>query len=213
VRSTSDLTSAALIREAAMRLFAERGQAAVTIRDIAADAGVSPSLVIHHYGSKERLKQAVDATVTEAFSELIGGFVEPTAGDFSAMSIAATFADHLGGDTAVPAYIRRLLVDGGPPAQALFSALFDATLRLLGKLDESGLTQPSADARARAAFLLVNDLGVLMLRTQIAAVLGVDPFSRPGLARWSETVMQVYTGGVFSFPAANQITESELGHD
>ena len=43
-----------------MRLFARRGAAAVTIRDIAAEAGVSPSLVIHHYGSKQGLREAVD---------------------------------------------------------------------------------------------------------------------------------------------------------
>ena len=43
-----------------MRLFAQRGAAAVTIREVAAEAGVSPSLVIHHYGSKEGLREAVD---------------------------------------------------------------------------------------------------------------------------------------------------------
>lgn len=47
-----------------MRLFAERGAAEVTIRDIAAGAGVSPSLVIHHYGSKEGLRAAVDERAT-----------------------------------------------------------------------------------------------------------------------------------------------------
>lgn len=36
----------------ARRLFAERGYAAVSIRDIAAEAGVSPALVIKHVGSK-----------------------------------------------------------------------------------------------------------------------------------------------------------------
>lgn len=43
-----------------MRLFAERGAAGVTIRQIAAEARVSRSLVIHHYGSKDGLKAAVD---------------------------------------------------------------------------------------------------------------------------------------------------------
>lgn len=40
---------------AARRLFAERGYTAVTIRDIAAEAGVSPGLVIKLTGSKAEL--------------------------------------------------------------------------------------------------------------------------------------------------------------
>lgn len=39
----------------ASRLFAERGYAAVSIRDIAAEAGVSPALVIKHVGTKAAL--------------------------------------------------------------------------------------------------------------------------------------------------------------
>lgn len=44
-----------LIAASAKSLFEERGFAAVTVRAIAADAGVDPSLVIRHFGSKEAL--------------------------------------------------------------------------------------------------------------------------------------------------------------
>jgi hypothetical protein len=50
----------------------------------------------------------------------------------------------------------------------------------------------------RAAFLMVNDLAVLLLREQIAAVLGVDPLSPDGLARWAEVVIAVYRDGIFT---------------
>lgn len=43
------------IRDAAVRLFAERGYAGTSVRDIAGDAGVDPALVIRHFGSKEGL--------------------------------------------------------------------------------------------------------------------------------------------------------------
>ena len=75
----ADLTAAARIRETAMGLFAERGVAAVSVRDVAEAAGVSPSLVIHHYKSKEGLKAAVDeratAAVIDAVAELGEGGV------------------------------------------------------------------------------------------------------------------------------------------
>lgn len=47
-----------------MRLFAERGIADVSVRDIGEAAEVSSSLVIHHYKSKEGLKAAVDERAT-----------------------------------------------------------------------------------------------------------------------------------------------------
>lgn len=43
------------IRDSATRLFAEHGFAATGVRDIAAAAGVDPTLVMRHFGSKEGL--------------------------------------------------------------------------------------------------------------------------------------------------------------
>jgi len=43
------------IAEAARRQFAELGYDRTTIRSVAAEAGVDPSLVIHYYGSKHQL--------------------------------------------------------------------------------------------------------------------------------------------------------------
>ncbi|WP_432009750.1 TetR family transcriptional regulator [Streptomyces sp. HD1123-B1] len=47
------------IQRAARRAFTRQPYAEVTIRGIAADAGVSPSLVVKHFGSKERLFNSV----------------------------------------------------------------------------------------------------------------------------------------------------------
>ena len=48
-----DLTAKARLRDAALRLFAERGIEATPVRDIANAAGVSGGLVRPHFGSKE----------------------------------------------------------------------------------------------------------------------------------------------------------------
>ena len=61
--SREDLTTRARIRDAAVDLFARDGFAHVTVRRIATEAGVSPALVIHHFGSKEGLRAACDAHV------------------------------------------------------------------------------------------------------------------------------------------------------
>ncbi|WP_207453962.1 TetR/AcrR family transcriptional regulator [Desertivibrio insolitus] len=44
-----------VIASAARRLFTERGYAGTTVRDIAGEASVDPSLVIRHFVSKEQL--------------------------------------------------------------------------------------------------------------------------------------------------------------
>ena len=61
---SADLTAAARIRDAAIEQFGRHGFG-VSIRAIAEAAGVSAGLVIHHFGSKDGLRQACDAYVAE----------------------------------------------------------------------------------------------------------------------------------------------------
>lgn len=206
----SDLTAAATIREMAMQLFAERGAAQVTIREIASAAGVSPSLVIHHFGSKDGLKDAVDVRATALVERFVAELVDPSQGGSTATSLAAVFAERFEQEPVLPAYIRRLLVDGGPAAESLFRSLFDATLSGLASLEELHLVRPAVEARVRAAFLLVNDLAVVLLRDQLRAVLAIDPLTRSGMTQWTSQVLDVYTHGVFALGEADPPTSGAL---
>lgn len=58
------------IRAAAYGLAAESGLRAITIREVAERAGLSPGLVLFHYGSKELLMQAVLNCVLETTTAL-----------------------------------------------------------------------------------------------------------------------------------------------
>ena len=196
---SADRTAAAIIRDTAMRLFAERGVTAVSIRDIAGEAGVSASLVIHHYRTKDGLQAAVDARAVEWTSDLLRGLTESPE-SLGGASIGAALSEAVRAEPALVGYLRRLLVDGGATAEPLFRALFEVTVAGLDDMQAAGIARPAADPAARAAFLLVNDLALILLRDQVAAVLGVDPFGRDGMARWSEAVLEVYTRGVFDVP-------------
>lgn len=63
---------AAAILEAATDLFAERGPAATSIRDIAARSNVNHGLVFRHFGTKEQLVGAVLDHLGANLSTLLG---------------------------------------------------------------------------------------------------------------------------------------------
>ena len=195
-----DLRAAAVIREVAMRLFADRGAAAVTVREIAAAAGVSPGLVMHHYGSKDGLKDAVDRRAVAFFEEMLGELARIGQEGGSA-SLAELFVARLEDEPVMVEYVRRLLLDGGEAADALFVKLFDATAAGMRSLVDAGVVRPALDERIRTAFLLANDLSLVLLRRQIARVTGTDPLTGEGLVPWTAAVMDVYTGGIFAAPA------------
>ncbi len=200
VAGEADLTAKANIRNAALRLFAERGHDAVTVREIAAAAGVSPALVVHHFGSKEGLRAAVDRYAAQAFDSLFEmderDLAEALTGD-NLVSVAEMFARAFPHGSPLPAYLRRLLLDNDPAGAALFGRWYALTRRLLDSMTEMGVARPGEDPAVRAAFLLVNDLSLVLLRNQIAAAIGVDPLTPEGVTRWAKEVTAVYLRGAF----------------
>lgn len=194
-----DRTSRAVIRDEALRLFAERGPDAVTIRDIAAAAGVSPALVIRHYAAKDGLRAAVDDHLMLAFEAMLAPVAGPGGSD-RLPGLVDAVVRHLPPGSPIPGYLARLLVDGGPAASALFGRLYALSRETLAGLVTAGLADDGGDPAARAVFLLVNDLAVLMLRARVADVLGVDPLSADGMRRWGEQVLSIYGGGLTAAP-------------
>ncbi|ART70250.1 TetR family transcriptional regulator [Mycobacterium dioxanotrophicus] len=199
-----DRTARARIRDEALRLFAERGADAVTMRDIAAAAGVSPALLIRHYGSKDGLVAAVDdhvvatleALLTEATSRPSDDALEPSA----VPTLVDSLATHLPADSPIPAYLSRLLTAGGTVASAVFAQLYGISRTALDAMVAGGVADAGADPAVRAAVLMANDLAVLMLRPRLTEVLGVDPLEHDGMSRWAAEVFAIYRNGLRAGP-------------
>ncbi len=203
-----DLTGSARIRDAAMHLFAERGFAATSIRDIAAQAGVSSSLVVHHFGTKARLKDAADARLITGLTQMLADLTaadSPTSAEAFG-SIAQTLRD----EPDLLAYLRRMLVDGGEAATSLFLGIVEALASELAAQEAAGIVLPSVDPRTRAVFLIVNDLGAIVLRDLVERALGVDPFSAAGIQQWGAVVMEAYTRGVYASPPAPEADRPDV---
>jgi AcrR family transcriptional regulator len=164
---------------------------------------VSPALVIRHYQSKDGLRGAVDDHVARVLGAVLADMTASPDGPFTPAALpalAGAVTSRLPPGSPVPAYLRRMLISGGPAAASLFRKLHAASERTLAELARQGVADDGGDPPARAAFLLVNDLAVLILRDRLADVLGTDPLSPGGIRRWGAQVLSVYRGGLAARP-------------
>ena len=185
MRSASDLTARARIRDTALARFGADGIAGTSVRAVAADAGVSAALVLHHFGSKEGLRQACDEHVLEAVRA--GGDA-----DISALG------EMLGAATPLRRYLARALLDGTDAATTLFTEIVDRTEEWLAQGEAEGWVRPSSDARARAVTYVSWLLAPLVLGDQVGRLLGGDPAETTTAVRGARAGLEMLTGGLFA---------------
>lgn len=70
-RRSADETRSEIL-DAAQRRLADGGPDALRLQDIARDVGISHPAILHHFGSREGLMQALEARVTSALTEEVG---------------------------------------------------------------------------------------------------------------------------------------------
>ncbi len=161
MRSVDDLTAAARIRDAAIAQFGENGFG-VGVRAIAKAAGVSPGLVIHHYGSKDGLRKACDEFVAETVRETKSESLKTSdpAAWFSAIAEIEEYAPMM-------AYLVRSMQSGGDLAKVLWRTMIDNAEQYIDEGVRAGTLKPSRDPKARARFLAITGGGGFMLYLQM----------------------------------------------
>jgi len=190
---TEDATAAARIRDAAIALFGEHGFDRTSVRQIATDAGVSAALVIHHFGSKEGLRQACDDWLV---TRLIG---ERTRS--SGPEIAATMREWLDEPERFRVYIdyfTTMLADGTEGGNRLFDRLVRDTAAMLDAGVEDGSMHESSDPEMRALLVTIYGLAPLLLRDQLARSLGTPLASAAAIRRMTRPALELYTHGLYT---------------
>lgn len=140
----------AALLAAADHLFGQKGPDAVSVRDIAAKAGLMPTLVHRYFGSKDELIRQVLRLHVATFREAAGPTVDAHA---VVRSMFAVMAQN-------PAYLRTvayILLEGHEPTDFLTKA------GMVSKLVEALTPVYGQDAPLEAAILVSQMVGWLLL--------------------------------------------------
>jgi AcrR family transcriptional regulator len=188
-RAAEDLTARARIRDAALRLFAERGMDGATIRDIARAAGVSGGLVRHHFGSKDGLRAACDSYALDQIMQI----KEQAVLDGQIGSVGFMSAAH---PTVLLTlrYFARSLVDGTPAASSMFDEMVELTQAWLAQHHPGEIS----DLRGFAAIFVAMETGLLAMHDQLSRSLGADIFTPAGHLRMTRAKIDFYSQSLLS---------------
>lgn len=187
-----DKTTLARIRDAAIARFPKDGLNGTTIRAIAEDAGVSPGLIIHHFGSKDALLRACDEYVVHLMAETKANSLRTGSfGESSALAAAYQLAE------TPLRYLAWTLGSGTDASARLFDDLVDEAAELLVQAKGTIGGTIHGDPRKQAAVLVAIQLSGLIMHDHLSRVFGVDVLSPQGLIATAPYTLQIFSGDLF----------------
>jgi AcrR family transcriptional regulator len=205
-----DRSTRARIRDAAIECYAGFGVGGTTARKVAKRAGVSPGLVIHHFGSMDGLRTACD----EHVAAVIRHTKEQAIGAGLRLDVAAAWRDadmgHLGG------YLATVLVDDSAAVARLVDELAADAAGYLAQGIETGQIRPIDELDRVAVILTLWSLGGLVLHDHMRRLLGVDP-TDPGfgndasVAAYVRPAMEILGEGIFTDTFAANVRNAVAG--
>ncbi len=192
-----DLTGRARLRDTAIEAFAAQGFD-VSLRAIAARAGVTAGLVRHHFGSKEALRAECDATVLERYRRMKEDSLEA-----SPQQVFNHLPSSREGGVLI-LYILRSVRDGAQAGTQFTEQLIEEALTLLDRSVQRGLIVPSRNEPARARFLVLQSLGALVLHFALNPSQDPEDFStvmQEYYAQVALPTLELFSEGLFTDPA------------
>lgn len=169
--------------EVATRVFAREGFAGTSLRMIAVEAGVSAALLVHHFGSKQRLiEETIETTLGEWMREKDHLAELPLSEALSQWPQTAQDGHQK------LAFFKQVMLSGGKPAQLLLERMHSEAKERLTMMTNTGVMRDVADIETAALLLAVYGMAPLILSDSIKKILGgevTDPEISEKLARSS----------------------------
>lgn len=203
-----DQTAKARIRDAAITLFAEQGVAATSVRAIAVHAGVSPALIIHHFGSKDALRAACDMHVAAVVRDKKGSAMNAGLG----IDVTAALRSMQDGPP-LTRYLARTLVDGSPQVAEIVDEMVRDAAAYMADGTASGVLRPTDHPYERAAVLTIWSLGALVLHEHLERLVGVDLLTlgvdeSTDATAYMAPAVEMFAGGLISAEVAAHIRQA-----
>lgn len=208
--SDDDRSTRAKIRDAAITRFAVDGIADTTVRGIAAEAGVSAGLVIHHFGTMDGLRHACD--------EYVAGIIRTNKHEAMAQGPALDVAAAMRRarqDIPLNRYLARSLADGSPAVAELVDDLVSDAVDYMAEGVRAGSLRPTDYPYERAAVLTIWTLGALVLHEHLERLLGVDLTADPpeiadstAFASYVGPILEMFTDGLVTDQVAKAMRDA-----
>ena len=177
--AAGDLTAKAKIRNAALDMYAAHGEDRVSMRAVAAEAGVTVGLVQHHFKTKDGLRHAVEELIVDYHRTAIAS--APSDGTPAEVAAArdAAVRDMLSANPAVVGYMRRVLLDASVEP-SLLRQLTKLARDEVDKMREAGLASTKRGIAEQTVGMMVRNVGQLFLQPLVDSMWGqlaADPGS------------------------------------
>jgi AcrR family transcriptional regulator len=194
----TDLTAQARIREAALRLYAEHGQKATTVRMVAEEAGMSPGAVMHHFKSKDELSEAVQRAVIAKIRQVVSGVGLADAPEVAARARRRAFDQLLTENPSIAGYMRRTTLEGGPAGVALFAEGYELVRTEMQAMVNAKIARPIPDPEVGLVLYRAINLAHIIFGPLIEQMLGL-PLTDPAVVeRFAEAAVDLLTRPVFN---------------
>jgi AcrR family transcriptional regulator len=164
--TVDDLTAKARIRNTALDLYAKHGEDRISLRAIAAEAGVAVGLVQHHFKTKAGLRNAVDQLVVDYFAGALAEVPE----DASTAVRDDAVRDMLRANPAVVDYVRRALLQPNVADSHLVDVIVDLTQREVRAARKTGRASTTRRENTQVVAVLARQMGELLLAPMVDAV-------------------------------------------
>lgn len=192
---SDDYTARARVRDTAINLFGRSGFG-VGVRAIAEAAGVSPGLILHHFGSKDGLREVCDDYVLQRIREYKEQSVQPASADQLLLAMASV-------EESAPfvGYALRSMQAGGDLARSFIDHFAADAEQWIAEGVKAGTILPSLDEKARARYLTIQGFGALLLDLTLNPPADPSDFAgamREYLARMGLPSMELFTQGLLA---------------
>ena len=178
--------------EVATGAFAREGFATTSLRAIAKEAGVSPALVVHHFGSRDKL-------IEECIIKGLGLWVSEKQQfvDVSLSTSLAKWQNSIDKHGSKLQFFRQVLLAGGEPANILFSRMVQEATMMVDSQIDKGQMRGVENREDLALLMTLHGLAPLMMQDQVNNHLGGN-FLDPELgARLAAANLEIYRKGIY----------------